>query len=390
MIYLDVTSACKSPLNTGVKRMQRCLHAWFSREGNYQPVRWQGALQNYRMLQPPDFQNLEQPADDVRGLAVYDAFATGLVTDWIQMRRDRAHQVNWPQDLRPGDILLVPDFLWDNRAYFFQRPRAAGVYRIGIFHDAIPLRLPRQSPLDIYLCSRGIRALAHFDQVICVSQEAEADLRFYWKKFGEKPVTTRVLPWPIPFTQARPPGLSNFAAKEILCLARLQSYKNHLRLLDACRLLWTEGLDFKLRLIGCKSWPVTVWKILRRIEGLQKEGRDVLWQAHVTENALHAAFRSSSFTVFPSLREGFGLPVIESLWHGRPVVCGATGAIGEVADRGGCLMANMYEAQDLAAAIRRLLTDPIRYEELFREAQNRDFLTWDQYGAQLHDAITRA
>jgi glycosyltransferase involved in cell wall biosynthesis len=390
MIYLDVTSACKSPLNTGVKRMQRGLHAWLSRQGDYQPVCWQGALGNYRLLLPRDFQNLQRPAGDVRGLALYDAFATGLITDWTRMRRDRAHQLNWPRDLRAGDVLLVPDFLWDGRAHFFQRPCAPGVRRLGIFHDAIPLRLPGQSPLDAYLCARGIRAMAHFDQVICVSQEAETDLHFYWKKFGEKPVPTRVLPWPIPFAQERPPSSSNFAAKEIFCLARLQSYKNHLGLLDACDFLWREGLEFKLRLIGCKSWPVAVWKILRRIEGLRGEGRDVLWQPHVTEDALHAAYRSSSFTVFPSLREGFGLPVMESLWHGRPVVCGAGGAIGEVAAGGGCETVDLGGRESMAAAVRRLLTDAARYEELFHEARNREFPTWEQYGAQLRDAMAQA
>jgi len=379
MIYLDVTSACQSGLNTGVKRMQRGLHTWLAQGDNYQPVYWQAALRDYRILNPPDFRNLEQPAGKIQGVALYDAFGAGLLSDWVGIWRDRSRRLAWPRDLLAGDLLLVPDFLWDNRVAFFHRPCAANVCRVGIFHDAIPLRLPKQSPIDAYLCGRGVRALARFDQVVCVSREAESDLHFFWKKFGEKPVPTHVVPWPVPFVQKRPESRPNFEAREILCLARLQSYKNHLRLLDACDVLWGEGLEFKLRLIGCRSWPVAVWRILRRIEALRSAGRDVLWRPHVTEDALHAAYRSSSFTVFPSLREGFGLPIIESIWHGRPVVCGANGAVGEAAAGGGCETGDMNDTGSLAAGLRRLLTDQTRYEELCREARKREGRSWEQY-----------
>jgi glycosyltransferase involved in cell wall biosynthesis len=379
-IYLDVTSACQSGLNTGVKRMQRGLHAWLAQRKNYHPVYWQAALRDYRILNPPDFRNLEQPfATEMRGVALYDAFVTGLLSDWVGVWRDRSRRLAWPQDLRAGDLLLVPDLLWDNRGVFFHRPCAPKVCRIGIFHDAIALRRRRQSRIDAYFCGRGVRALAHFDQVVCVSREAEADLHFFWKKFGEKPVPTHVVPWPVPFAQKRPESRSNFEAREILCVARLEPHKNHLRLLDACDELWGEGLEFKLRLIGCKAYPDAVWRILRRVKALQSAGRDVLWRAHVTEDALHTAYRSSSFTVFPSLLEGFGLPIIESIWHGRPVVCGTNGALGEVAAGGGCETVEMNETGSLVAGLRRLLTDQARYEQLCRGARERECRCWEQY-----------
>ena len=194
-----------------------------------------------------------------------------------------------------------------------------------------------------------------------------------------------MVPWPVPFALKRPESRSNFEAREVLCVSRLGPHKNQLRLLDACEVLWAEGIEFKLRLIGCKDLPnpTFVSTILRRVEALRSAGRDVLWQAHVSEVALHAAYRSSSFTVFPSLLEGFGLPIIESLWHSRPVVCGANGALGEVATGGGCETGEMSETGSLVTAMRRLLTDHARYEQRYLEARNREYRTWDQYWCQL-------
>jgi glycosyltransferase involved in cell wall biosynthesis len=122
---------------------------------------------------------------------------------------------------------------------------------------------------------------------------------------------------------------------------------------------------------------------------LQKQGRELDLQAHVSEEALHAAYEQCCFTVFPSLLEGFGLPIIESLWHGRPVVCGMNGALGEVASGGGCETADPRNAESLAAAIRLLLKDEAHYQKLHDETRNRIFLSWSDYWENVMAAINQ-
>ena len=173
MIYLDVTSAAQSALNTGVKRMQRGLHDYLKSDGAYTPVCWQSARRGYRTLKDSDRTNLEQTSHrEVKGLGRYDIFSPGLVSDWFQYFSDARHMLNWPANLRSEDLILVPDLLWDNRGAYWSRVGATPAKRIGIFHDAIALRRPEQSSIDQYLCARGVRALSHFDGVICISQEA--------------------------------------------------------------------------------------------------------------------------------------------------------------------------------------------------------------------------
>jgi glycosyltransferase involved in cell wall biosynthesis len=276
----------------------------------------------------------------------------------------------------------VPDLVWDNRGAFIAGLRGGAVRRVGVFHDAIALRRPRQSRIDRHFCRRGIRALAAFDAVLCISREAEADLHHYWQEEKLAPAPTQVAPWPVPFPGPRPVGAPNFEAKKLLYVARLEPHKNHLRLLAACEILWREGLVFELRLIGCMAYPDTAWRIWRRIRSLQKAGRPVEWQPHVDEEELHEAYRDCAFTVFPSLLEGFGLPIIESLWHGRPVVCGTNGALGEVASGGGCESVDTREAPSIATGLRNLLTDRARHKALHAETQARFFRNWNDYWAE--------
>jgi glycosyltransferase involved in cell wall biosynthesis len=371
MIYLDVTSASRSALNTGVKRIQRGLHA---SQPDCHPICWQSARRSYRDLDDHDRATLAQIRQP-KGLGLLDSFSS--FTDWLRFSRDRSTLLDLPEIFQPDDVLLVPDLVWDNRgAYLAKLP---SIRRIGIFHDAIALRHPRQSLIDRHFCRRGIRALAAFDGVLCISREAETDLHRYWREEQLRPAPTRVVPWPVPFLGARPASTSNFSARRILYVARLEPHKNHLRLLEGCAMLWREGLRFELELIGCLAYPDAAWKITRRVRALRGAGFPIRWRAHVTEAELHAAYQACSLTAFPSLIEGFGLPIVESLWHRRPVVCGTNGALGELANSGGCESVSTENISSIASGLRRLLTDENRYDILYREAQVRPFCTWTDY-----------
>lgn len=384
-VFADMTSACQSPLNTGVKRIQRGLHACLRGHPGYIPVAWQSSLRGCRTLGPEDLALLEPGGAAASGLQLYDAPLAGTWGDWRRRRTDAARLLP-PEAWRAGDVFFCPDLLWDGRGAFVRR-LPPGVVKVGVFHDAIGLRRGWRAGVDGWLCARGIRALAAFDRVFCISREAEADLLHYWRKEGLRPAATRVLPWPVPFEGPRPEGAGRFGARELLYVARLEEHKNHLRLLDACEMLWSRGLEFRLRLVGCNAYPGHSARVRRRITALARRGRAVDLRAHVDEAALRAAYRDCAFTVFPSLLEGFGLPILESLWHGRPVVAGTSGALGEVASGGGCEPCDPADPASLAEAIGRLLTDESRYLNRCEEAARRPFTRWPDYWAALCAAL---
>ena len=388
MIFLDLTSACHTPLHSGVKRMQRGLHSLMKSRSWYRPVCWQSVLRDYRSLTSRDMPNLEiQPARALDRKSIHDVPIPGLLKDWKYAWRDRRLQLGWPDAMQPGDMLIVPDLLWDNREVFFRKHAPNGVRKIGFFHDAFPLRFPAESGIDAFLCARAVRMLALFDHVICVSKEAEQDLHHFWHKSGCRPTKTSALHWPAPFHEERLPSLSNFRAKNVLCVARLESYKNHLRLLDACEELWKEGIEFSLTLIGCKSYANQTRRILRRIEQLQAEGHCLQWSVHVSDKELKNGYQNCSFTVYPSIMEGFGLPIIESLWHGRPVVCAGTGALGEVANGGGCEIVDVLDSVSIREGLRKLLCDEEHYGRLYQQSLDRPYKDWHAYWEEFTELL---
>ena len=385
MIYLDVTSASNSALNTGVKRMQRQLHAWLSRRPDYQPVVWQSIFGRYRKTKASDLILLEKPFEKkLRGLSLYDYFLPRFPADLMDLVNDRGRLVGRPEQLLPDDIFLVPDLIWDNRIHLFQKSPHRGAWRVAVFHDAIPLKTPRSSKVDAYFCNLGLRALSKFDLVVCISKHAERELHHYLSELSLPHPPSVVIPWPVPFEQKqRPAHAPNFQKREILYVARLEKRKNHLRFLESCESLWRDGMSFSVRLVGCKSYPVCTQKVLSVIRSLKSVGRDLQWSAHISDEELHQAYAECSFTVFASLSEGYGLPILESLWHGRPVVCSNSGAMAEVAHGGGCELTDVTDVTTMEQSIRRMLVDEDYFNQLYGEIEQRKFRLWEDYWGEM-------
>jgi len=380
MIYLDATSAAASPANMGVQRTVRGVHAHLAARHPVTPLRWDFDRRFYARLSPREETHLRSP------FAAHAA-DSGRVSRWLAAWRDarsRPRRRVAPADLLgPDDILLIPDLCWDHRIHAWAGFAARPGRKVAIFHDAMPLRIRGQADSHEKLFAEYVAALAQLDFVICISHEVEDDLHRYWKEFGCAPKPTGVLPWPVPFDEARPATSPSFGTRRLVYVSRLKLRKNHLVLLEACESLWNRGASFALDLIGiADAWRDTR-TILRRVRALARQGRPVHWRQRISDAELAEAYRSCSFTVFPSRLEGFGLPIIESLWHGRPVICGSNGAIGEVASGGGCLTVDQNNPHALAAAIASLLNDAALYRRLYDEARARPFRSWDDYGRDL-------
>ena len=72
---------------------------------------------------------------------------------------------------------------------------------------------------------------------------------------------------------------------------------------------------------------------------------------------LRQLYVDSAFSIYPSLEEGFGLPVSESLWHRRPCLCSGFGALGELSVGGGCLTVDTSDWRQLRQGLDLLIND---------------------------------
>jgi len=257
--------------------------------------------------------------------------------------------------------------------------------RVAIFYDAIALKFPELTPPGtVARFPAYLRELLWFDGVAAISEDSAASLRDYWRWLGatDAPPVHAI---PLGIDSPAPPAGSELATTpstpRLLCVCTIEGRKNHLALLEACETLWGEGLEFELQLIGLARAD-SAGPALARINELKHAGRPLLFEGSVPEAKLHSAYRQCSFTVYPSLIEGFGMPVLESLHYGKPCVCSGHGALGESAHGGGCLPLESVDAASLAGALRRLLTVPAELAALSTAARARRLKTWPEYAAE--------
>ena len=261
---------------------------------------------------------------------------------------------------------------------------AASGPRVALFHDAIALQLPELTPRATVARFPGyLRELLLFDGVAAVSVASRDSLVAYWDWLGvsRRPSVVSI-PLGLDLPAPEPSAPTRAAAPTVLCVGSIEARKNHLALLDACESLWSRGAAFRLRLVGLAN-PETGGPALRRLSELRAAGRDVAFEGAQSDEALDAAYRACAFTVYPSLAEGFGLPVAESLARGKPCVCRTDGALGEIARGGGCLGLDSAGSAQIAAAVARLLESPAELSSLGEAARARRFRTWAEYASEL-------
>ncbi len=163
----------------------------------------------------------------------------------------------------------------------------------------------------------------------------------------------------------------------VLVVGSHEPRKNHLAVLHAAELLWRQGHRFSLTFIGGNSWSSD--EFVATLQALQLRGRPVESIAAAGDDLLFAGYRLARFTVFPSLNEGFGLPVVESIACGTPVITSDFGSMREITVDGGALLVDPRDDHALAAAMRTLLIDDAELERLAKQARARPTRTWDSY-----------
>ena len=171
----------------------------------------------------------------------------------------------------------------------------------------------------------------------------------------------------------------------VLIVGSHEPRKNHLSVLHAAELLWREGIELSMVFVGGNAWSSEVFS--DRIRELTAKGRPVHTLTAISDRELWAAYRVARFTVFPSLNEGFGLPLAESLAVGTPAITSNYGSMAEIAADGGALLVDPRDVRSIAAGMRRLLTDDALLASLAAAARDRPRRTWDDYAAELWSVL---
>jgi glycosyltransferase involved in cell wall biosynthesis len=160
-------------------------------------------------------------------------------------------------------------------------------------------------------------------------------------------------------------------------------------LLEACERLWRDAERFTLVLAG-RANPHFSKPIVQKIRALRRAGYPLEHRKAVNDDALGDLYRSARFSVLPSRFEGYGLPVLESLWAGTPCLCADIPVLHECSGGGGCLEFRSNDPDSLYDAMKRLLTDENCCRRLRREIDRRSLPTWRSAARQLVDALAES
>ncbi len=382
-IYLYVGHTVKYPLNTGVQRVTRRLA--FALAGGSQPVRfvdWDDAQQCLVFISRDEFEHLARWGgfeDDEAAAAPYHALGG--------QRQPIPHHRS-----ARGDWLLVPEV---THITFSSAPVTSALFADGkkkglalafLFYDASPLcRAELADMAARHADYMSLLSLA--DLVLPISQNAAADLRAFhlMHDHGGAATLPRIRPLLLPGESPLGPGRARPARamkgeKLILSVGSITRHKNQLALIRAFESLCRSGRapGWQLVLIGGVDAHIE-----DELAGVMATAEWTRVIRSASDAVLDEYYGRCGFTVFPSLEEGFGLPIVESLWYGKPCVCADFGAMGEVAAGGGCLAADMRDAAALAQALSHLINAPRELERLAVEAAARRLASWQDYASAL-------
>ncbi|HSS61776.1 MAG TPA: glycosyltransferase family 1 protein [Candidatus Limnocylindrales bacterium] len=307
-------------------------------------------------------------------------------------RHEVALKSRWLPVIEPlleCDAILYP--YWPSPPF-----RRAGAPPAANFVHDLAFRLrPSEVPWQQRLYLRTVLgpALRQAAAVLVPSETTRGDLLRLYPVPGLES-RLEVVPEALPSAVAPGPLPDGIEPGFVLAVGTVEPRKNYPRLLAAYRQLRGRHGSLPFIINGRPGVPQLViagragWAYGDTLLRIQAEP-GVRYLGHVDEPTLEALYQSASVLAFPSLYEGFGLPLLEAMAHGVPAVVGSTGALPELA-AGAALAVDAEDSNAIAGALERLLAEQSLRDRLGEEGRRRaGGYTWTYAAERTLDVLRR-
>ncbi len=271
-----------------------------------------------------------------------------LYETWNRFEQPRVERVTGPIDVVHSTIAI---------------PAATGSPHVVTVHDVAFVHTPeRFTRHGARVMRRGLERCRGCDLVLCPSASTAGDL----EALGFDRARIRIVPWGVSIAAVTTDDIVRLRRtyelpeRFVLFVGTVEPRKNLVRLGAAMR-----GVDLPLVVAGAAGWG----------EAVDLDGVDARFLGFVRHADLPALYSAATVFAYPSLQEGFGLPVAEAMAHGVPVVTSRGTSTEEVAG-GAAVLVDPADEQSIADGIERALTDPTAWAEAGRRRAAE--LTWDR------------
>jgi glycosyltransferase involved in cell wall biosynthesis len=288
-----------------------------------------------------------------------------------------------------GDVLLSAELMLDDPGWQagVLAHKAAGGHYIQIVHDILPLQLPEffVRGLD-QAFERWLGFVTRTADLVVCDSRATLDAVEEWRRVtppGQAgPAPTEWFRLGCDFGLVSPHGPLMWrprGRRRVLVVGTIEPRKGIEVVMDAAEHLAAQGEDVEFIIVGRRGWAMP--SVIERLERLSRSGAPLTWVQEASDDDLQWEYLNSDLLVMASRGEGFGLPVVEAISHGLPVLARDLPVFRELlGDEGDYFRLD----SELPAAILERLhsTDPVRFDA-------DRLVTWAESAKEVLGAISR-
>ena len=283
------------------------------------------------------------------------------------------------------DLTIFPNFaIW---------PTIRSKYRSTVIHDLTYLYFPElvESKNLAHLKRVVPRAIKKSDFIITVSESVKAELVKEFNLPPEKCVVTTIPP-SANFYQKNTNEIHKkyniHTKKFIFFIGTLEPRKDLPTLIEAyCKLPIGLKKEYSLIIAGGKGWKTE--KSRQALESAQNAGENIINVGFIDHIDTSAFYQNASIFVMPSLYEGFGMPVLESMASGCPVIVSDIPVLREAAGSA-ALFAKAGDSDSFSYNIQKLLCDTSLQKELIKKGKSQlNNFSWDKNVKKILDQINK-
>jgi glycosyltransferase involved in cell wall biosynthesis len=215
--------------------------------------------------------------------------------------------------------------------------------------------------------------------VIAVSEATKKELSLHYKTSGTVNDKVRVIyeGWEhlLPYKTNLQMPANDDSGHFLFYIGSSRKHKNLRRLINAFVIASSQlPMDTKLVISGDKQHLNTADQEI--VNKLNKNGDRIVFTGFISDSALAFFFKNADGFIFPSLNEGFGLPVVESFFYNKPLLCSNTSSLPEIAGDA-ALYFDPESIEDIARTIVFFYQNPATWPLMIKRGQQRlTYFSW--------------